>query len=98
MDTVSTMLVYSVFFKDSKTLIYEDTENILTSAYASRSSKTSLIVSLFDTRINTKNLTLFNLHRRNKYPINYIDIVNFTNQTSFYYNLFSKSYFNMFDK
>ena len=47
MDSVSTMLVYSNFYKEAKTLLWEETENILTSAYAMRSSIKSNIVTLF---------------------------------------------------
>jgi hypothetical protein len=92
------MLVHSNFINDAKTLIYEDTENILTSAYANRCSTKANVVSLYSPRINNKNLCIFNLREKEKSAITYLDTDFLTNKTSFYYPLFLRQYMNTFQK
>lgn len=98
MDSISTMLVHSKFNDNAKTLIYEETENILTCAYASRSSKQSNILSIFNGKIKTQNLQIFNLKKKEKSLITHLDINLLLNEQSFYYKLLSRNYILNFDK
>jgi hypothetical protein len=98
MDTFSTMLVYSIFNNHANSLLYEDLENVLTSIYASRSSVHANVVSLFNSKISNRNLPIFNLRRKQKNIITYVDVENFTNCESLYHNLLAKKYMYKFDK
>ncbi len=92
------MLVHSNFINEAKTLIYEDTENILTSAYANRCSTKANVVTLYNPRINNKNLCIFNLREKEKNAITYLDFDHLTNKNSTYYPLFSRQLMNTFQK
>jgi len=98
MDTFSTMLAYSKFFNDANTLIYEDIDNLLTSIYCSRSSVNSNIVSLFQGKLIHKNLPIFNLRRKQKNTVTYLDIEYFTNCESLFHNMLAKRYVFSFEK
>ena len=98
MDTFSTMLAYSKFFNDANTLIYEDIDNLLTSIYCSRSSVNSNIVSLFQGKLIHKNLPIFNLRRKQKNTVTYLDIEYFTNCESLFHNMLAKRYVFPFEK
>jgi hypothetical protein len=93
MDTVSTMLTYTNFINNSNTLIFEDTEGFVTGIYATRSSKDSNLVSLFQDRPRNKNLLFFNLTTKEKRIITYLDINTLKSST-----FISKNYICHFDK
>jgi len=97
-DSISTILVHSNFINKSKTLIYEDTENILTSAFANRCSTKGNVVAIFNPRINNKNLCIFNLTVKEKNAISYLDFDHLTNKNSAYYSLLSRQLMNTFQK
>jgi hypothetical protein len=93
MDTVSTMLTYTNFINNGKTLIYEDTEGFVTGFYAMRSSKGSNLVSLFQERPKNKHMLFFNLKNSEKKIITHLDI----NQLRAS-NFIAKQYICHFDK
>jgi hypothetical protein len=77
-DSVSTMLVYSSFLNDANTLIYEDTDNIVTMAYASRTSSAGRVVALNQTgQTKTKNMSIFNLSQEQKDVVKFMDVKSF---------------------
>jgi hypothetical protein len=92
-DTVSTMLTYTNFINDAKTLLLEDTEGFITGIYATRSSKNSNLVSLFQDRPRNKNILYFNLENKQKRNITYLDL-NLLKS----FNFISKYYICHFDK
>lgn len=67
------MLVYSNFYKNASTLIYEETEGMLTNAYAMRSGDNCSVTSLFNKRPKVRNNLLLNLTDEQKQIINYFD-------------------------
>lgn len=99
MDTFSTILVHANFLNNSKILIFEDIDNILVSAFAERISHNSNLISLFDDKIKTRNLSLFNMKRRNKYNITHLDLKTLLNkEETFYSKMLQNLYTNYFDK
>jgi len=98
MDSFSTMLVNSIFANHANSLIFEEIENILTSIYASKSSPQSNIVSLFNNKIVNRNFGVFNLKKKNKYPISYFEMENFVNENSFFSHMIRRRYSLFFDK
>lgn len=98
MDTFSTMLVNSHFNNNASTLLYEDIDNVLISCYASRSSVTSNVISLYDGKLKNTNLAIFNLCRKYKYIISHVDIDSVLNKNNFFYGLLSQRYRLRFDK
>jgi hypothetical protein len=95
MDTVSTMLTYSNFINNSKTLILEDIEGFITGMYAMRSSNKSNIVSLYSERIRNKSSLFFNLDYNDKSIISYVDMNTLLNEKE---HFVSKRYALYFDK
>jgi hypothetical protein len=98
MDSVGTMLVNSNFLNNASTLIYEETENVITSAYVSKSSNESSIVSLYDQRFKPRNLSLFNFPKKKKMTISYIDKACFVNRENPFFKFFAKKYLMSFNK
>lgn len=72
-DTLSTMLIYSNFYKNASTLIYEETEGLVTSAYAMRSGDESNVTSIFDSRPKVRNNLLLNIPYEQKNIITYVE-------------------------
>ena len=95
MDSISTMLVNSNFLPNTHTLIYEETNNILTHAYAMRTQFGSKVYHLYKDRISNKNLNLFNFSSFQKAIITYLEYKQITDKTSFGYEMFNKK-FNLF--
>ena len=95
MDTISTMLI-NTNFMEGKTLIFEETNNILTQAYCMRTPYTGKVVSLFREKICNKNLNIFNLTRKQKSLISYMNINCFLNKKSFGYDIFTQKFQNYF--
>ena len=98
MDSISTMLSYSNLTGKANTIIFEDCNGLLANAFVQRSSIHSNIVSLFHERIRAKYNNLLYMKKRDKYPMTYMKYDYFVNTSSFYYSLFSKFYFNYFEK
>lgn len=98
MDTVSSMLVNSNFQKETNTLIYEETNNILTHCYAMRTQLNSKIYHIFNDRISFKNTNLFNLSETQKGVIAYVEYKQLMNKEAFMYRMFQKEFKNHFDK
>lgn len=92
------MLVHSNFQENSKTLIYEETQNVLTSAYAMRTSNKGEVCSLFVKRLQNKNLNIFNLKRKDKYTITHMNLDMLLNPPAIYSSLMKKKYLYSFDK
>ena len=67
------MLIYSNFYKNASTLIYEETEGLVTSAYAMRSGNESSVTSLFDARPKIRNNLLLNIPYEQKNIITYAE-------------------------
>jgi len=95
MDTISTMLI-NTNFMEGKTLIFEETNNILTQAYCMRTPYNGKVISLFKEKICNKNLNIFNLTRKQKSLISYMNINFFLNKKSFGYDIFIKKFQNYF--
>ena len=95
MDTISTMLI-NTNFMEGKTLIFEETNNILTQAYCMRTPYNGKVISLFKEKICNKNLNIFNLTRKQKSLISYMNINCFLNKESFGYDIFIKKFQNYF--
>ena len=95
MDTISTMLI-NTNFMEGKTLIFEETNNILTQAYCMRTPYNGKVISLFKEKICNKNLNIFNLTRKQKSLISYMNINCFLNKKSFGYDIFIKKFQNYF--
>ncbi len=95
MDTVSTMLTYSNFINDGKTLILEDIEGFITGMYAMRSSNRSNIVSLYSERVRNKSSLFFNLDYKDKAIISYVDLNTLLNEKE---HFISRRYSYYFDK
>ena len=95
MDTISTMLI-NTNFMEGKTLIFEETNNILTQAYCMRTPYNGKVISLFEEKICNKNLNIFNLTRKQKSLISYMNINCFLNKKSFGYDIFIKKFQNYF--
>ena len=97
MDTVSSMLVNSNFLPESHTMIYDDTNNILTHAYAMRTQFTSKVYHVCKSnKISNKNMNIFNFSGRQKAIISYIDYDILVNKNHFWYEVYShkfKEYF-----
>ena len=72
-DTLSTMLIYSNFYNKASTLIYEETEGLVTSAYAMRSGDQSSVTSIFDARPKIRNNLLLNIPFEQKNIITYAE-------------------------
>lgn len=92
MDTVSSMLVNSNFQKGTRTLIYEETNNILTHCYAMRTQLNSKIYHIFNDKISVKNMNLFNLTEIQKTVIAYIEY------KQLMHKMYQKEFKNYFDK
>ena len=95
MDTISTMLI-NTNFMEGKTLIFEETNNILTQAYCMRTPYNGKVISLFKEKICNKNLNIFNLTRKQKSLISYMNINCFLNKKSFGYDIFTQKFQNYF--
>jgi len=95
MDTISTMLI-NTNFMEGKTLIFEETNNILTQAYCMRTPYNGKVISLFKEKICNKNLNIFNLTRKQKSLISYMNINCFLNKKSFGYDIFNQKFQNYF--
>ena len=95
MDTISTMLI-NTNFMEGKTLIFEETNNILTQAYCMRTPYNGKVISLFKEKICNKNLNIFNLTRKQKSLISYMNINCFLNKESFGYDIFTQKFQNYF--
>ena len=95
MDTISTMLI-NTNFMEGKTLIFEETNNILTQAYCMRTPYNGKVISLFKEKICNKNLNIFNLTRKQKSLISYMNINCFLNKESFGYDIFNQKFQNYF--
>jgi len=95
MDTISTMLI-NTNFMEGKTLIFEETNNILTQVYCMRTPYNGKVISLFKEKICNKNLNIFNLTRKQKSLISYMNINCFLNKKSFGYDIFIKKFQNYF--
>ena len=95
MDTIATMLI-NTNFMEGKTLIFEETNNILTQAYCMRTPYTGKVVSLFREKICNKNLNIFNLTRKQKSLISFMDINCFLNKDAFGFEIFVKKFENYF--
>ena len=95
MDTISTMLI-NTNFMEGKTLIFEETNNILTQAYCMRTPYHGKVISLFKEKICNKNLNIFNLTRKQKSLISYMNINCFLNKKSFGYDIFTQKFQNYF--
>lgn len=80
-DTLSTMLIYSNFYNNASTLIYEETEGLVTSAYAMRSGNESSVTSIYDARPKVRNNLLFNLPYEQKNVITYAEKSLFFNKS-----------------
>lgn len=98
MDSISTMLSYSNLTNKANTLIFEDCMGLLASAFAQRSSIHSNIMSLFTDRIKAKYNNLLYMKKRDKYPITYMKLDYLVNTNTHYYNLFTRMYYNYFEK
>ena len=97
-DSISTMLINSNFLPKTSTLMYEQTSNILTSAYAQRTHFDSRIYHLFDNnKICNKNLNLFNLSTLQKALITYLNINVLTDSKNPMNEMISKKFENYFD-
>ena len=95
MDSISTMLVNSNFLPGANTLIYEDTNNILTHAYAMRTHFDAKVYHVYSDKIANKNMNLFNFSNRQKSIIAYIEMKQLTDKKSFGYEMLNKK-FNQF--
>lgn len=98
MDTISTILSYANLTQKANSLIVEDCNGLLVSSFALRSSINCNIMSIFTDRIKTKYQNLLYMKRRDKYPITYMKLDHLANSNSQYYKLFSKLYYNYFEK
>jgi len=97
MDSISTMLSYANLVGKSNTLIFEECNGLLTSAFTQRSSIHSNIMSIFHKRIKAKYNNLLYMKKREKYPITYMKLDYLVDNTTSFYNLFSKFYYHYFD-
>jgi tRNA (adenine-N(1)-)-methyltransferase non-catalytic subunit len=97
-DTFSTILVHSNFFNNAKTIILEDIDNILTSAFTLRSGNKSNIVSLYQSKLNNKNLSIFNFSFEKKNLITYMNYESLINPSGFFYKTLCKNFLLSFDK
>ena len=98
MDSISTMLSYSNLTNKANTLLFEECNGLLTNCFAQRSSIHSNIMSLFFKRIKAKFNNLLYMKKRDKYPITFMKFDYLVDQTTQYYKLFSKLYYNYFEK
>ena len=93
MDTVSSMLVNSNFLPECHTMIYDDTNNILTHAYAMRTQFTSKVYHVCkENKISNKNMNIFNFTGRQKAIISYVDYDVLVNKNNFWYEMYNKKF------
>lgn len=98
MDSISTILSYANLTNKANTLIFEECNGLIANSFAQRSSIHSNIMSLFYNRVKAKYNNILYLKKKDKYPLTYMKLDHLVNNTSHYYNLFSKLYFNYFEK
>jgi len=67
------MLIYSNFYKDASSLIFEETEGLVTSAYAMRSGNNSSVTSIFVSRPKIRNNLLLNIPPEQKNIVTYAE-------------------------
>ncbi len=92
------MLIYSNFYKDASTLIFEETEGLLTSAYAMRSGDESNVTSIFDSRPKVRNNLLLNIPYEQKNIITFIEKSLFFDENHPLYNFIKKNNYLYFSK
>ena len=91
-DSVASMLINSNFQENSSTIIIDESNNILTLAYAQRTHFGSKVVHIFFDRPPSKNLNLLNLDSRQKGNISYMRYTVLMDENQ----LFKKFYQNKF--
>ena len=92
------MLTYSNFYKNSSSIIYEDTEGFITNVYALRSGYESSVVSVFDNRPKIKNNLLLNLTKEQKNIISYVEKGVLVDTKNPLYKIMRKNNFNFYSK
>lgn len=97
-DTIGTILTYAKFYPDSKTLIYDETDFILTGAFAERGSGSSNIVSLYKDKFKNRNMCVFNLSEHEKFRVSYVELNNLTDTNNHFFKIFASRYQLYFDK
>lgn len=97
MDSLSTILNYTNLTPRAHILIYDESHGFLSNAITQRTSMQSNIVSVFDEKVRGKNNCLLNLRKKDKYPITYINRSFLVDETSLYYPIISKFYFDYFE-
>lgn len=92
-DSVASMLINSDFQENSSTIIIDESNHILTLAYAQRTQFTSKVMHVFFDRPPSKNLNLLNLNSRQKGNIEYMRYSFLMDENQ----IFKKFYQNKFD-
>ena len=94
-DSVATMLINSNFQENSSTIIIDESNNILTLAYAQRTQFGSKVLHLFFDRVPSKNLNLLNLNDKQKANIQYMNYSFLLDETQMFKNFYENKFANL---
>lgn len=92
------MLVYSNFYNNASSLIYEDTEGLVTCAYALRSGNKSSVTSLYNTRPKIRNNVLFNIPQEDMKIVTYLEKGVLMDRNNPQYSVMRKNHLNLYSK
>ena len=95
MDSISSMLVNSNFQEKCSTLLIDETNNILTLAYAQRTQFDSKVVHLFFDKFTNKNLNILNLNPRQKGNITFMKYSLLFDDKSFFKKFYQNKFANL---
>ena len=94
-DSVASMLINSNFQEKSSTIIIDESNFILTLAYAQRTQFGSKVMHIFFDRIPSKNLNLLNLNRAQKANIEYMRYSLLMDDTRMFKNFYKNKFANL---
>ncbi len=94
-DSVASMLINSNFQEKSSTIIIDESNFILTLAYAQRTQFGSKVMHIFFDRIPSKNINLLNLNRAQKANIEYMRYSLLMDDTRMFKNFYKNKFANL---
>ena len=94
-DSVASMLINSNFQEKSSTIIIDESNFILTLAYAQRTQFGSKVMHIFFDRIPSKNINLLNLNRAQKANIEYMRYSLLMDDTRMFKNFYNNKFANL---
>ena len=94
-DSVASMLINSNFQEKSNTIIIDESNFILTLAYAQRTQFGSKVMHIFFDRIPSKNINLLNLNRAQKANIEYMRYSLLMDDTRMFKNFYKNKFANL---